>query len=116
MGGLVRGARRVEVARRRRGDRAPRRGMENRAAAAADRARSQRAGGRAIVTGEQRYPSDVVRPGMLHGVVLRPPAAGAELRPIDLGDAPSPGVTIAHEGSFVGVAAATPVAARGALE
>ncbi|HLU39641.1 MAG TPA: molybdopterin cofactor-binding domain-containing protein, partial [Planctomycetota bacterium] len=33
--------------------------------------------GRDLVTGAHRFPSDVKRPGMLHGVVLRPPAFGS---------------------------------------
>jgi nicotinate dehydrogenase subunit B len=60
-----------------------------------------------IVTGRMRYASDLARPHMLHGKVLRPPAFGARLRSVDLAQAKGePEVTALHEGSFVGVAAA----------
>jgi isoquinoline 1-oxidoreductase subunit beta len=39
---------------------------------------------RDLVTGAHRFPSDVVRPGMLYGKVLRPPAYGATLESLDL--------------------------------
>ncbi len=39
---------------------------------------------RDLVTGAHRFPSDVVRPGMLYGRVLRPPAYGATLESVDL--------------------------------
>ena len=39
---------------------------------------------RDLVTGAHRFPSDVVRPGMLYGKVLRGPAYGATLESIDL--------------------------------
>ena len=63
--------------------------------------------GRSIVTGTKRYPSDVVLPGMRHGQVLRPPAVGATLRSVDLGDVAGEDVTVVRDGSFVGVVAAT---------
>ncbi len=70
-----------------------------------------------IVTGAKRYPSDVSRPGMLHGRVLRPPTFGATLRSVDLERAAAlPGVTVVHEGSFVGVTASNPFRAAGALQ
>jgi aerobic-type carbon monoxide dehydrogenase small subunit (CoxS/CutS family) len=70
-----------------------------------------------IVTGAQRYPSDVSRPGMLHGRVLQPPAVGATLRSVDVARAEAlPGVTVVHDGSFVGVAAPDPSSARRALQ
>jgi isoquinoline 1-oxidoreductase len=70
-----------------------------------------------IVTGAKRYPSDLSRPGMLHGRVLRPPAFGATLRSLDLARATAlPGVTVVHEGSFVGVAAPDPIGAGRALQ
>jgi isoquinoline 1-oxidoreductase len=72
--------------------------------------------GREIVTGAKRYPSDLSRPGMLHGRVLRPPAFGASLRSVDVAGARAlPGVTVVHEGSFVGVAAPDALTARRAL-
>ncbi|HSD29916.1 MAG TPA: molybdopterin cofactor-binding domain-containing protein [Vicinamibacteria bacterium] len=61
---------------------------------------------RDLVTGAHRFPSDIVRPGMLYGRVLRPPAYGATLDSIDLSAARSmPGVAAVREGSFVGFAA-----------
>ncbi len=64
------------------------------------------------VTGRHKFPSDIARPGMLHGKVLRPPAFGATLDSVshDLKD-----VTVVHEGNFVGVAAETEFAASRAL-
>lgn len=44
-------------------------------------------GGREIVTGAHRYASDIVRPNMLYGRVLRPPSYGATLAEIDLSPA-----------------------------
>jgi isoquinoline 1-oxidoreductase len=70
-----------------------------------------------IVTGARRYPSDLSRPGMLHGRVLRPPAFGATLRSVDVSKASAlPGVTVVHEGSFVGVIAPDPFRAGRALQ
>ncbi len=70
-----------------------------------------------VVTGAKRYPSDVSCPGMLFGRVLRPPAVGATLRSIDLARAEAlPGVTVVHEGSFVGVATSEPDEAGRALQ
>jgi nicotinate dehydrogenase subunit B len=69
-----------------------------------------------IVTGALRYPSDLSRPNMLHGKVLRPPTFGARLLSVDLTQARSvPGATALHEGSFVGVAAPDLPAAERAL-
>jgi len=39
--------------------------------------------GRDIVTGRHRYTSDLSRPGMIHGRVLRPPSFGATLKSAD---------------------------------
>ena len=73
--------------------------------------------GRDIVTGAHRYPRDIVRPGMLYGRVLRPPAYGATLAGVDLSAARKmPGVTAVRDGDFVGCAAPTSFAARKALE
>ena len=46
-----------------------------------------RPNGRDLVTGAHQYPSDITRPGMIHGKVLRRPAYGAKLVAIDLGPA-----------------------------
>ncbi len=69
---------------------------------------------REAVTGERRYLADMDRPNMLHGKVLRSPAFGSTLRSVDLAAAQAmPGVTVVHEGSFVGaVAPSLPAAAR----
>ncbi|HEV2293122.1 MAG TPA: molybdopterin cofactor-binding domain-containing protein [Tepidisphaeraceae bacterium] len=65
-----------------------------------------RPGRRDIVTGAQKYPSDITRPGMLYGKVLRPPSYGATLTEIDLAPAKAmDGVVVVREGNFVGVAA-----------
>ena len=72
---------------------------------------------RDLVTGAHRFPSDVVRPGMLHGRILRPPSLGATLESIDLAAARAmDDVVVVQEGSFVGVAASTSHRAGEALE
>jgi isoquinoline 1-oxidoreductase subunit beta len=64
--------------------------------------------GRDVVTGAHRYPSDIVRPGMLYGRVLRAPSYRSELVKIDLDAARGLGeVIVVRDGNFVGVAAAT---------
>ncbi len=74
-------------------------------------------GGREVVTGERRYVSDVRLPGMLHGKVLFPPSHGAKLLRVDATRATAlPGVTVVHEGEFVGVAAPDLLTARAALK
>jgi isoquinoline 1-oxidoreductase len=70
-----------------------------------------------IVTGRQRYPSDLSRPGMLYGKVLRPPAFGARLRSVDMTRAQRlKGAIVIHEGSFVGTAAPDLHTAQRALD
>ncbi|MFZ0998626.1 MAG: molybdopterin cofactor-binding domain-containing protein, partial [Candidatus Sulfotelmatobacter sp.] len=62
--------------------------------------------GRDFVTGKHRYPIDRRLPGMLHGKILRPAAFGATLTSIDTHEAEQiSGVTVVHDGNFVGVAA-----------
>ena len=68
---------------------------------------------RDFVTGKHKYTPDIVRPGMLHGRVLRPPSFGATL--VSLEPASLPGVTMVHDGDFVGVAAADAEGAAHAL-
>jgi CO/xanthine dehydrogenase Mo-binding subunit len=64
--------------------------------------------GRDVVTGAARYPSDIIRPGMLYGKVLRPTSYGAALKSIDLAPARGmDGVSVVRDGDFVGCAAAT---------
>lgn len=76
-----------------------------------------RPNGRDIVTGAHRYPSDIVRPGMLRGKVLRPPAFGAKLEGIDLAPALKvPGVVAVRDGDFVGCAAPSSFEAQQAVE
>jgi CO/xanthine dehydrogenase Mo-binding subunit len=76
-----------------------------------------RLNGREIATGSHRYPSDIVRPGMLYGAVLRAPSYGAKLLKLDLSPAKRmPGVRAVREGDFVGFVAQTSYAARKAVE
>lgn len=75
-----------------------------------------RAAARDMVTGHLRYPSDLTRPGMLQGRVLRPPALGARLVSVDLAAARAvPGVVVVHEGDVVAAAAARVETAERAL-
>jgi isoquinoline 1-oxidoreductase len=72
---------------------------------------------REMVTGSHRFPSDMARPSMLYGRVLRAPSYGAALVSIDLSAAEKlPGVKVVRDGGFVGCAAPTTHAARKALE
>ncbi|MBV8810324.1 MAG: xanthine dehydrogenase family protein molybdopterin-binding subunit [Acidobacteriaceae bacterium] len=74
-------------------------------------------GAREIVTGRHRYPSDQKLPGMLYGRVLRPPSFGAKLTSVDTSAAAAvPGVTVVHDGDFVGVAAANEQLANKTIE
>lgn len=71
---------------------------------------------RDLVTGAHCFPSDFVRPNMLHGKVLRPPSYGAKLVSIDLSPAKAmKDVVAAQDGQFVGVAAPTTFGASQAL-
>ncbi|MEX2287423.1 MAG: molybdopterin cofactor-binding domain-containing protein [Planctomycetaceae bacterium] len=64
--------------------------------------------GRDVVTGAAKYPSDISRPGMLYGKVLRPASYGATLKSIDLAPAQAMhDVTVVRDGEFVGCAAPT---------
>ncbi|MGD8237498.1 MAG: molybdopterin-dependent oxidoreductase [Armatimonadota bacterium] len=77
----------------------------------------QRPNARDLVTGAHRYASDIVRPGMLHGKVLRPPSFGATLTPIDLSGAQAmEGVTVVRDGDFVGCVAPTSFRAAQGIE
>jgi isoquinoline 1-oxidoreductase len=72
--------------------------------------------GLAFVTGAHRYASDVMRPGMLHGKVLRPPGFKATLASIDTKAAEAlPGIKVVRDGDFVGVVAENELAAEKAL-
>ena len=62
--------------------------------------------GAEIVTGRMKYASDIKRPGMLYGKIVRPPAMGAAL--ISVNDAEArrlPRVTVVQDRDFVGVVA-----------
>jgi isoquinoline 1-oxidoreductase len=73
--------------------------------------------GRDIVTGAHRYPSDIVRPGMLYGKVLRPPSYGATLVEVDLAPAEKmDGVTAVRDGNFAGCVAPTSRQAQQAVD
>ncbi|HUR59347.1 MAG TPA: molybdopterin cofactor-binding domain-containing protein [Opitutaceae bacterium] len=64
--------------------------------------------GRSYVTGKHAYSSDIQRPGLVHGRVLRPTAFGATLASLDANAAEAmPGVTVVRDGEFVGVTAPT---------
>jgi isoquinoline 1-oxidoreductase len=62
--------------------------------------------GRDFVTGAHKYPSDIILPGMLFGKIVRPNAFHANLVSCDTSQAEKmSGVTVVHDGDFVGVAA-----------
>jgi CO/xanthine dehydrogenase Mo-binding subunit len=76
-----------------------------------------RPNGRDIVTGSHHYPSDIARPGMLYGKILRRPSYGAKLLAIDLGPARAiQGVVAVQDGEFVGVAGPSSIVAQEALD
>jgi len=76
-----------------------------------------KAQGRDFVTGRHAYPSDIARPGMLFGAVLRPDGFKAMLQSIDTSAAEKlDGVTLVRDGDFTGVVAADPLAAQRAVE
>jgi nicotinate dehydrogenase subunit B len=73
-------------------------------------------GGREIVTGGHKYTSDLARPGMLYGKVLRPSGYRATLAALDASGAQRMAkVTVVHDGDFVGVVAPDPTTATRAL-
>jgi isoquinoline 1-oxidoreductase len=73
-------------------------------------------GGRDFVTGRHRYTSDLVRPGMLHGKMLRPAGFQATLVSLDAGRAEQlPGVRIVRDGDFAGAVAPDAGTARRAI-
>lgn len=75
-----------------------------------------RASARDMATGEHRYASDLRRPEMLWGKVLRPPSFGARLQVLDDSAARAmSGVIVARDGAFIGVAAEHPDTAERAL-
>ena len=71
-----------------------------------------KADGREFVTGKHKYTSDVSRPGMLYGKVVRPSAYHATLASVEADEAQHTfGVTIVHDGDFVGLVAPDPTSA-----
>lgn len=72
--------------------------------------------GGSFVTGAHHYTTDIRRPGMVHGRVLRAPAFGAKLKGADLSALGSlQGVAIHRSGDFIGATAASPSLAAQAL-
>ena len=72
---------------------------------------------RDLVTGAHRYPSDIVRPNMLYGKILRPVSYGATLESIDLTKAEAmKDVVVVREGQFVGCAAPSSFRAAEAMD
>ena len=71
---------------------------------------------RDLVTGAHRFPSDIVRPNMLYGKILRPASYGATLESIDLSKAEAmKDVVVVRDGEFVGCAAPSSFRAAQAL-
>ena len=72
---------------------------------------------RDLVTGAHQYPSDITRPGMLYGKVLRAPSYGAKLTSVDVAPAKEmEGVAVVQDAQLVGVVAPSTFAAEQALE
>jgi CO/xanthine dehydrogenase Mo-binding subunit len=68
--------------------------------------------GRAFVTGAHQYASDVARPGLVYGRIIRPDGFGAALVNVDAARARAmPGATVVRDGDFLGVIAPTERAA-----
>jgi isoquinoline 1-oxidoreductase len=87
------------------------------ATGAAAMAAAGRVGVEDAVTGARTFPTDVERPGMLHGARLRPPGLDARLRSVETATAPAAdGVTVVHEGDIVGAVARDPATARRAAD
>jgi isoquinoline 1-oxidoreductase len=73
--------------------------------------------GRDFVTGKHRYASDVQRPGLGHGKILRPSSYGATLKSFDAKAAEAlTNVVVVRDGDFVGVVASTEHEANRALK
>ena len=69
--------------------------------------------GRDFVTGKHVYPSDVTRPEMLYGAIVRPAGFNATLVSVDASAAEKiPGVQVVRHGDFIGVVAPDTYAAR----
>jgi isoquinoline 1-oxidoreductase len=73
--------------------------------------------GENVVTGKHQYPSDIRRPGMLYGKVLRPATYNAELESVDLNVVKDmKDVVVVHDASFVACAASTTFRAAEAIK
>ena len=71
---------------------------------------------RDLVTGAHRYASDIKRPEMLRGKILRAPSYGAKLASVDLEPAKAmKNVIVVRDGDFIGVVAPTTFRAESAL-
>jgi len=71
--------------------------------------------GRDFVTGRHQYASDLTRPGMLYGKILRPAGFKAKLISVETRRAERPGVKVVRDANFVGVVASDPWTAERAL-
>jgi isoquinoline 1-oxidoreductase len=75
-----------------------------------------KAEGRDFVTGKHKYPSDIARPEMMFGAVLRPDGFNATLTSLDTSAAEKlPGVKVVRDGDFIGLVAPDAFAAQHAL-
>jgi isoquinoline 1-oxidoreductase len=75
-----------------------------------------KAEGRDFVTGNHKYPSDITRPEMMFGAVLRPDGFNATLVSLDTSAAEKlPGVKVVRDGDFIGLVAHDAFAAQRAL-
>ena len=76
-----------------------------------------RPNGRDIVLGQHSFPSDIQRPGMLFGKVLRAPGYNNTATTVDLAKAKAmKDVVVVQDGAFVGVAAPSTSLAQKALD
>lgn len=77
----------------------------------------QRPNGRDLVTGGHHFPSDILRPGMLYGKILRQPTYNAALKSLDTEKAKAmKDVVVMRDGNFIGVVAPTSFAADLAID
>ncbi|MBW4049645.1 MAG: molybdopterin-dependent oxidoreductase, partial [Proteobacteria bacterium] len=75
-----------------------------------------KAEGRGFVTGKHKYPSDIIRPEMMFGAVLRPDGFNATLISLDTSAAEKlPGVKVVRDGDFIGVVAPDALTAENAV-
>jgi isoquinoline 1-oxidoreductase len=69
------------------------------------------------ITGQHKYPSDIKRPGMMYGAMLRSPTYKGKLVSVDTAPAKAmDGVIVVEDGKFVGVTAPTSFRAEQAIE